>query len=368
MKCLHILPMNKLSGAERMVLILCKNMKRYDPIVVCGGEDLSDIFKKDNIPSYSLSFSTKDMLKTLKGLKKIVKENDIKIVHAHDNLASINAYLIKKLYGLDIKVISHIHNCYPWLVGNNSNRVLDSFFRVRYDHNITCGKMVYDYYKNNANYFQPQKTTILSNAMDVDEIIKLNMSKNEEIVKRYNIATDKVVLGFIGRLSEQKGIIPFIKEFAHHKEDFKDCRVLLVGNGEQENMVRELIKELELEELFILTGYQEDVYRFYPIIDVFFLPSLYEGLPMVILEAMVFKKPVVSMKVGSIGEVIIDNFNGCLIEAQNYRSFVKALQKLKDNKDTRNKYSDNSFLTVNEGFDIKVYAEKLIDIYDKLLS
>ena len=91
MKCLHILPMNKLSGAEKLVLILCKNMKKYKPVVICGGDNLNNIFRENGIESYSMDFSIKNIKSTLSQIKTIIKENDIKVVHAHDNNASINA-------------------------------------------------------------------------------------------------------------------------------------------------------------------------------------------------------------------------------------------------------------------------------------
>ena len=55
-KVLHVLPMNKMSGAERMALLICKNLKNYEPVVVCGGEELSNIFKESNIKSYNIKF------------------------------------------------------------------------------------------------------------------------------------------------------------------------------------------------------------------------------------------------------------------------------------------------------------------------
>lgn len=140
--------------------------------------------------------------------------------------------------------------------------------------------------------------------MDIEGITKVDDIEIEKVIKQYDIPKDKKILGFIGRLSEQKGILPFINEFAKQKDNFKDCKVLLVGDGDQEEKVKALLKDLDIEDMFILTGFQEDVYKFYPIIDVFFLPSLYEGLPMVLLEAMAFKKPIVSMDVGSINEII----------------------------------------------------------------
>lgn len=366
-RCLHILPMNKLSGAEKMALILCKNMKEYEPVVVCGGDNLKNVFEEAGIKSYALNFSNKKLPSTLSGLKKIIKENDIKILHAHDNNASLNAYLVKKLYRLDVKVISHIHNCYPWLKGDNLNKKIDKFLRTKYDHNIACGKIVYDFYKENAEYFEEEKTSILSNAMDIEEITKVDLSKSEEVIKEFNIPKDKTILGFIGRLDEQKGIIPFIKEFAKHKEEFNDCRILLVGNGSQEDEVKKLIKELALEELFILTGFQNDVYKFYPIIDVFFLPSLYEGLPMVLLEAMAFKKPVVSMDVGSISEVIKNGQTGNLIESENREEFVKALIQVKYDKKVRSNLGENAFDYINKNYNINKYCNKLNGIYNSII-
>ena len=261
--------------------------------------------------------------------------------------------------------MSHIHNCYPWLKGNNFNKKIDKFLRPRYDYNITCGKIVYDFYKENTNYFKESKTSILSNAMDIEEITKVDLSKSEEVINEFNIPRDKTILGFIGRLDEQKGIIPFIEEFAKYKEDFTDCRILIVGNGDQEEEVKSLVKELELEELFILTGFQDDVYKFYPTIDIFFLPSLYEGLPIVLLEAMAFKKAVVSMNVGSISEVVINGETGFLVENE-LREFINKMKIFKDNKNLRINIGNRSFNHVSEKYNIVNYVINIEEIYSNI--
>lgn len=367
MKCLHVLPMNKLSGAEKLVLILCKNMKTYEPIVVCGGDNLKSIFEKENIKSYSVDF-TNNILKTAKELKNLIKENDIKIIHAHDNNASVSSYITKQLYRLDIKVISHIHNCYPWLEGNTRIKKIDTFFRKRYDHNIACGKLVYDYYTKYTDYINESNTTPLSNAIDIDEIKAYATNNIDEVYQEFNIPKDKTILGFIGRLSEQKGIIPFINELSNHKDKFNDCKFLLVGNGEQEEEVKFLLKKYNLEELFILTGYQENVYKFYPVIDVFFLPSLYEGLPMVILEAMSFEKPIVSMNIGSINEVIANNKSGILVERGDYAEFIKSLANIKQNKELANTCGKEAFIKIDKNYNIKQYVDKVSKLYERVLT
>lgn len=366
-KVLHVLPMNKMSGAERMALLICKNLESYEPIVVCGGRELAYIFDQNGIENYNVKFSNKNLLGNAYELSKIIKNENIKVVHAHDNTASSVSYISKKVFMKDIKIISHIHNCYPFLKRDCINKKLDKYLRNKYDFNITCGKIVTDFYKENTDYFNEEKSIILPNAMDIEYITKVNKEDIEKVMKKYNIPTDKKVLGFIGRLDEQKGIIPFIKELSKHKDKFSDSVILLVGNGSQEEEVKSLIKDLNLESLFILTGFQEKVNLFYPIIDVFFLPSLYEGLPMVLLEAMAFKKAIVSMNVGSISEVIKNGKTGMLIENQNREYFIKTLIQVKCNEEVKDTLGVNAFNYIKENFNITTYVNELTNIYNNLI-
>lgn len=366
-KVLHVLPMNKMSGAERMALLLCKNLKNYKPVVVCGGVELSNVFKENGIRSYNIKFSNKNILFNACNLSKIIKNENIKIVHAHDNTASLVSYIAKKIFRCDVKVISHIHNCYPFLIGNGINKKIDKYLRNKYDFNITCGKTVTDFYKKNTDYFNEDKNLTLSNAMYIDYITNVDKREIEEVIKKYRIPTNKKVLGFIGRLDEQKGIIPFIKELAMYKDEFSDSVILLVGNGSQEDEIKVLIKELKLEEMFILTGFQDNVNVFYTIIDVFFLPSLYEGLPMVLLEAMAFKKAVISMNVGSISEVI-NKETGILIVQGDYQKFINELIRVKNNKELTTVLGYNAFKLIEEQFNIEGYVKKIIKKYDSIIN
>ena len=361
-KVLHVLPMNKMSGAEKMALLICKNLKAYEPIVVCGGEELAYIFDENGIESYNIKFSNKKLLGNAYDLSKIIKKENIKIVHAHDNTASLVSYIAKKVFKSKIKVISHIHNCYPFLKEDGINKKLDKYLRNKYDFNITCGKIVTDFYKENTDYFNEEKNLTLPNAMDIDYITNVNQEDIDKMIKKYNIPKNKKILGFIGRLDEQKGIIPFIKELAKYKDKFNDSVILLVGSGLQEEEIKSLIKELDLEELFILTGFQEKVNIFYPIIDVFFLPSLYEGLPMVLLEAMAFKKPVVSMNVGSISEVI-NKDTGVLIDEKNYNKFINELIKIKSNEKLALLLGNNAFDYIDNKFNIYSYINNIESKY-----
>ena len=363
MKCLHVLPMNKLSGAEKLVLILCKSMKKYKPVVVCGGENLKSVFEKEGIKTYSIDFKNK--IKSTQNIKNIIKDENIDIIHAHDNNASVVSYLTKKLYNLDTKLISHIHSCYPWLKLKNKTKTIDTFLRKKYDHNIACGNLVYDYYKKHTDYITNENMSIISNAIDIENI---KVNKSSEIYEEFNIPKDKKIIGYVGRLIKLKGIDLFIEELKDNKDKFEDCIILIVGSGLLEDEIKEKIKKYNIEDLVILTGQTTDVYKFYQVIDILFLSSIYEGLPMVILEAMSVKKPVVSMDVGSINEVVIHNENGFLVEPKNYQEFIDYLYKLKSDETMIRKFGENAFNKINENYNIKNYEKEVSKLYDSLLN
>ncbi|GAJ38352.1 glycosyltransferase [Saccharococcus caldoxylosilyticus] len=361
---LHMVVTSRLSGAEKIALLICRSLhENYNVTFVCGGDELNNVAREYNINSEIIDFNS-NIPKILFGLKRIIKERNIHIVHAHDNRASLYAYLVKKIFLLDITIISHIHNCYPWLEYVSIYKLIDMLVRNRFDASITCGSVVNDYYLKNAKYAKRKKIYSISNFIDVAEI-DASQKKEEinDILKKFNIDKSKTIFGFIGRLSEQKGLVPFINELAKYKSKFKDCIFLLVGSGEQEQHIRELINKLDMEEMFILTGYQKNVYSYYSIIDIFFLPSIYEGLPMVLLEAMALGKAIVSMNVGGISELIINEKNGILIESGNYNKFIEHLYHLKNDRKKIEKFQENSKAYVKEKFDVRTQIPKIERLY-----
>lgn len=362
-KCLHVLPMNKLSGAEKMALLICKNLKHYEPVVICGGEVLKEVFEKNGIKAYVVDFSRKNTIKALKEIKKLVEDNKIKIVHAHDNNASVYSYLAKRLFNLKVKVISHVHSCYPFLKNHGLNKRVDKFFRSKYDCNILCGNQVQDYYLEYGNYLSLNRTKTMSNAID-----SFHIDSNEEEVKQLKNSldiADEIVLGYVGRLCDIKGILPFIEEVGANKNLFTDCKILMVGSGEEEERAKQLVEKLKIKDLFIFTGFKENPHKYYEIMDIFFLPSRYEGMPMVVLEAMSYSIPVVSMEVGSIGELLKED-RGVLIKAGNYKEFIIKLSELKNDKEGISIKGKLSKKFVAENYNIDDYINKLQSLYISL--
>lgn len=358
MNILHLLPTNQFGGGEKVVLQLAKYDKKNNIYVGCG-KDVRNIFNRHNIKAFSIDISNKKKL--IKDINTVVKKEKIDIIHAHDNTISLLAYICKKIYNLDVKVISHIHNNYPWLTNKSIYKIIDRIFRNKYDFNIYCGEKVREYYLQYGSYIDDNKAKAISNAIEIIEC-KNSISKVELGLE------DKFIYGFIGRITEQKGLKPFIIEVSKNKEKFKDCKFLIIGEGDQLQMINNLIKELDIEDYFKFIGFQENVYQFFDMIDVIFLPSFYEGLPMIILESMAHEKAIVSMNVGSINEVIYDNQTGLLVEKGKYDNFVKALIDMKDDKILRQKCQIQSKEFIKQNYDIDRQIKEINEIYIDIVN
>lgn len=363
---LHIVHTSKMSGAEKVALLLCKNVKSTNNYIVCGGSPLKDIYAGNNIKAYAIDYK-KSILNTIRELNNIVKTNEIDIIHAHDNRASIYSLILKRIYRYrKIKIVSHIHNSYPWLAKKiNINKFIDRITRNKYDFNICCGDTVLKYYLENTKYISNEKIKSIPNCLDTNTVTISEDEEIREFKKCNDIPEDKFVFGFIGRITKQKGLIPFVHKLAEKSEVFKDSCFLIVGVGEQEEELKSLIKNYGIEELFIFAGYKNETKNFYKVIDCFFLPSLYEGLPMVLLEAMSYKRAIISMNVGSIAEVI-NNRTGVLITKGNYNKFVEELIKIKGEYERISELGKNAHRYIKENYDISIQAKQVEDLYNKL--
>ncbi|MEZ4637263.1 MAG: glycosyltransferase [Caldilineaceae bacterium] len=134
------------------------------------------------------------------------------------------------------------------------------------------------------------------------------------------IAPDAPVIGSVGRFSEQKGYRYFLEAAALLARDLPQARFVLVGSGETESALKTQADALNLGEKIIFTGARDDVETLLPIMDVFVSSSLWEGLPTVILEAMLAETPVVATAVAGTTELVEDGVTGALVPAAGCRA------------------------------------------------
>jgi glycosyltransferase involved in cell wall biosynthesis len=217
-----------------------------------------------------------------------------------------------------------------------------------------------------------ENVVVVHNGVDTD-FFKANINARQA-AEKYGLEGKHVVL-FVGRLARIKGIEHLLKaaDTVVNRFGYRNMLFMLVGphsfDATEKPMtmddIRNYIKQHQLEKNVILTGSLplEEVRVLYAASDIFVLPSLAEGDPLVTLEAMASGKPVIGTKVGGIPHHIRDGWNGFLIDPANEQQLADRIKYLIDNPEERKSMGANSRKYAEEEFDWSKVAERLLQVY-----
>ncbi|RMF96762.1 MAG: glycosyltransferase family 1 protein [Candidatus Schekmanbacteria bacterium] len=183
--------------------------------------------------------------------------------------------------------------------------------------------------------------------------------------KKLSIPESSLVIGQIGRMTNQKGFEYSILSAKKIISQFNNVYFLFVGDGELKKRLEEKCISLGIKEKCIFTGFVDNVGNVYQIIDILLMPSLSEGFPVTLIEAAFFEKPEIAAKVSGIPEFIKDGVNGILIPPADSRALEAAIEKLIRNKDMRIRLGKEAKNRVSELFSPAHMLKKYLNIYEK---
>ena len=205
--------------------------------------------------------------------------------------------------------------------------------------------------------FKKNNIFIINNVKNTKKFV-FNKVQREKYRKKYNIASDEIVIGQVGRLVQTKNHLFSIDIFKKYNKLVKS-KLVFAGSGPMEKEIMKKIKKENLEDKFIFLGQVFQIQDVYSMCDVLLLPSLYEGFGMTLIEAQTSNLPcIVSTGVPNSAK-IVDNVE--FIELKETEKWIKAINHL-----TKSKRKDNSELIDNKGFNIEKECEKLEHLYQKL--
>ena len=219
-----------------------------------------------------------------------------------------------------------------------------------------------------AKAFFDREIILVPNGIDRD--IFRPMEKNTSLAKTLGLA-DLPVIGFAGELREKKGMASLLSGYAKINKE-RPCTLLIVGEV-REGEDKKTFEEFRLsnpDARIIVTGSvpHKDMPAYYSLMDVFVHPSLRDGMPNAVLEAMACGIPVVSTPVGGALDVIQDGENGLRIPANDANAMSRVVQKILDAESTRKKISANARKTIIEKFTPEKELEANLAIYHKLVG
>lgn len=201
-------------------------------------------------------------------------------LHNHENYLTVFLYPLAKIYGIEnIVVHAHLTRYSDKKLSALRNRILCLPLKFLPIQKVACSKAAADFL-----YGSSQNVYIMRNMVDTRQYA-YDKTKRFEIRRRLNIADESFVIGHVGRFEPQKNHRFLIELFERFHQTTSDSKLLLVGSGTLEQEIKDLVLEKKLEQAVIFAGQQTNIADYLSAMDVFVLPSLFEGLPMVALEA-----------------------------------------------------------------------------------
>lgn len=269
-------------------------------------------------------------------------------------------------------VHSHLYACVyaaPWILGNKRKMIHTVHSAPEIENRrplrkwittllVKCGKMI-------PVAISPKNQEKVAAFYNIAKE-KVPVINNPVVLERFyrckERQTDECVFITVGRLTPLKNQEMMIKAFAKVQETDRPAKLVLVGSGESEAALRELVDRLNLNEKVCFAGYVQDVERYLAEADVFVLSSNYEGLPMSILEAMAAELPVISTDVGGISDIVTDN--GILIPVGDTDALRAAMLQLMEDPELRSHMSQRAKAYAAQ-YDMDMIADQYATVYQR---
>lgn len=327
MKIVQVMPEFGLAGAE----IMCENLtyeliKLGHKVIVISMYDYhSAITQRLENAGVDVRYLGKkpglDFSMILK-MKKIFKEEKVDVIHTHRYCAQ---YAVPAAILAGVKRRVHTIHSIASKENGKFARILNKFF---FKH---CGlipvalsekirETVVEEYKIDS-----PKVPVVYNGVPLDKCL---------IKGSYDIDSNRIVLLHVGRFASVKNHIELINAICELKKKMNGVVLQLIGDGELKNDIRKHIAACNAENYIELLGLKDNVFPYFQQADVFVLPSIYEGIPMTLIEAMGSGVPIIASRVGGIPDMITDSQEGLLCEP-NAQSIADKTEKMIADKELR---------------------------------
>ncbi len=375
-KILHVITHLPIGGAQDNTLYTVEllDKEKYDISLCCNLDgDLVERAKKiEAIKLFDISFLCREVspyrdIRAFLSLYKLFKEENFTIIHTHSSKAGLLARLAAVLNKTPI-VIHTIHgfafNDFMNMFKKNFFIYVEKLLAKWTDVLITVSnlnkKKIID-----LNIAHENKIKNIYSGID----LRLFTNKrNDDFRKELNLENDHLLLGSVGRLSDQKDPITMIEAFGIISKPFPNAHLALVGDGELKGKILEKIDQLKLKDRVHLTGNKNKPWSVYHSMDLFIMSSIYEGLGRSITEALSCGVPVVCTDVEGVPEIVRDNITGILVPPKDSNKLADGIIRTLNDMETAKKMAEEGRRFVKDNFDVNKMVNDIDSLYNTLTS
>jgi glycosyltransferase involved in cell wall biosynthesis len=301
-------------------------------------------------------------MRTLQQVMRLCRSLNVQLLQAHDYKSNVIGLLARRFRRMAMSTMLH-----GWT--NMSGRMplykrIDQF-SLRFFQALICVSS--DLAEECRNLRIPErKIHLVHNGIDTQFFCR--ELERQTAKQQVSARPDRVLLGSVGRLSPEKGLIALIQTTKTLQGMGHPIDLAIAGDGPQRPELESLVKNLGMSDSVRLFGQVKDLKPLYQAMDCFVLNSIREGLPNVLLEAMALETPVISTAIAGIPDLITDGVHGRLISADSNSELQQAILAFLGEPDRNQSMMDNARRRIEEEFSFEHRMRKITAIYQKLLE
>mgnify|MGYP001040938267 CR=1 FL=1 len=367
-KVLHLITELNTGGAQKALVRLLARLdrQRFSPAVVClynGDGAVSHEIRDLGVPVTDLGMTAKWRWDAFWRLYRLLRRERPVILHTWMFHANLPGRLLGQVVGIPV-VITSRRNVN---IGGSIREWLTRWTAGLDDKVIAVCEQARQAEIERAQ-IPPQKVVTIHNGCDVKGFSQVPAEASAQIREALAIPPDVSLIGSIGRLHPQKDFAALLTAVPKIQEQNPDIHLLLVGEGELRDDLEAQSQLTGLARLVTFAGYRTEIPEILGALDVFVLPSLWEGMPNVVLEAMAAGLSVVATAVGGTPEVVVDGITGLLVPPYDSDALAEAINRLLCDPDLRHRMGQAGRTRIEHHFSIEETVQRTEELYMKLLK
>ncbi len=369
-RVLECIRQGKIGGGESHLLSLVAHLDRshFEPVVLSFTDGpMLERLKEMDIETRLIHTETPFDIRVWSQVKQLLEAESPDIIHAHGTRANSNVLWAAGRLGIPV-----VYTVHGWSFHQDQHPLVrrlriwgEKYLTERSRVNISVSASNQQSGKEQIPQFE---SIIVNNGIDQQKFDPER--KYSDIRSELGIAPDRVVVLFIARFTAHKQPLTLIRAFAKALKGGQapGLHLLMVGDGDEKEAGLELARALGLEDRVSFQAFRQDVPDVLHAADIFVLPSLWEGLPIGLLEAMAMRKAVIGTRVDGTREVLQDGENGLMVEPGDVDALAAAIVRLAGDGELRETLRCKAYQTVRQRFDAVTMTREIETIYSKVLE
>jgi len=363
MRVLQLISSGGLYGMENMLLSFAHSLQKagHEPVLGVfhnrhrSHTEIAEAAQHQGLKVKMIECQGKLDGGVVSGIQQYLKSERIELLHTHGYKSDVYGYIAARR--LHIPVLTTQHSMEPLRsLLMRFYRALDLRLIRKFDKVIAVSETIAGALQRQG--VPAEKITTIANGVRVSDFVKAQPNIRAELG-----ATGLQIIGLVGRLIPDKGGRDFLHAARELADEFPAALFVFVGEGPYRDALGELAQELGIEQRVVFAGMRRDMPAVYASLDMIVLPSLSEGLPMTILEAMAAKKPVIATKVGGIPSVVWHERTGLLVEPRDVTGLRNAMARLLGDPTLGRQLGECGHQLILQEFSAESAAQKYIALY-----